>query len=106
MSGSALGRLLNLADGILGQNSKAMFLLTTNEPIGTLHPALTRPGRALSQVEFVPFTVAEANKWLDDAAVVTSPKSLAELYEIKGGVTRIHEPGLKLPIGFQPDLAV
>jgi len=62
MSGSALGRLLNLADGILGQNSKAMFLLTTNEPIGTLHPALTRPGRALSQVEFVPFTVAEANE--------------------------------------------
>jgi len=45
-------------------------------------------------------------KWLDGAAVVTSPKSLAELYEIKGGVTRIHEPGLKLPVGFQPDLAV
>lgn len=58
-STSALGKLLNLADGMLGQGVKCLFLLTTNEPVGALHPALVRPGRCLARVEFTPLSAAE-----------------------------------------------
>ncbi len=50
--GSAMGRLLNLADGLLGQGLRCLFLLTTNEPLGAIHPAIVRPGRCLAEVEF------------------------------------------------------
>ncbi|MBW3639443.1 MAG: AAA family ATPase [Actinobacteria bacterium] len=50
--GSAMGKLLNLADGLLGQGLRCLFLLTTNEPLGAIHPAIVRPGRCLAQVEF------------------------------------------------------
>ncbi len=50
--GSAMGKLLNLADGLLGQGLRCLFLLTTNEPLGVIHPAIVRPGRCLAQVEF------------------------------------------------------
>lgn len=48
-SGAALGRLLNLSDGILGQGSNTLILLTTNERLDRLHPALIRPGRCLAR---------------------------------------------------------
>jgi len=50
--GSAMGKLLNLADGLLGQGLRCLFLITTNEPLGAIHPAIVRPGRCLAQVEF------------------------------------------------------
>ena len=56
---SALSKLLNLADGMLGQGLRCLFLLTTNEPVGTLHPALVRPGRCLARVEFTRLSAAE-----------------------------------------------
>lgn len=60
----ALGRLLNLADGLLGQGLRAMFLVTTNEPVGELHPAVVRPGRCLARVEFGPLSAAETARLL------------------------------------------
>ena len=57
--GQALSRLLNLGDGILGQGMKVIVLITTNEPIQRLHPALLRPGRCLTEIEFRKFTAAE-----------------------------------------------
>jgi len=51
-AGQGLSRLLNLTDGLIGQGLKAMVLITTNEPITSLHPAVVRPGRCLSQIEF------------------------------------------------------
>ncbi|MDR0481680.1 MAG: ATP-binding protein [Cellulomonadaceae bacterium] len=117
-AGAALGRLLNLADGILGQGSNVLFLLTTNEELRALHPALVRPGRALATVEFHRFDTADANEWLADSPVlkkvtaggdtadgdtvgtatvaprVTAPATLAELYEQLGTVKRIQSPEL------------
>ena len=63
-AGASLGRLLNLCDGILGHGLRVVVLLTTNEDVGTLHPAITRPGRCLSAVEFPALTPAEAQVWL------------------------------------------
>lgn len=69
--GQALSRLLNLGDGILGQGMRVIVLITTNEPIRRLHPALLRPGRCLSETEFRKFTAAECGG--------TDPLSLAEV---------------------------
>ena len=43
ITGQALPRLLNVTDGLLGQGTRTMLLITTNEPVGRLHPATRRP---------------------------------------------------------------
>ena len=58
--GSAMGKLLNLADGLLGQGLRCLFLITTNEPLGAIHPAVIRPGRCLAQVEFTALPAGQA----------------------------------------------
>jgi hypothetical protein len=63
-TGQGLARLLNLADGLIGQGLQVMVLLTTNEPIDKLHPAMTRRGRCMSNVRFRPFEPAEADAWV------------------------------------------
>jgi len=78
-SGAALGRLLNFADGILGQGSNTLILLTTNEELGSLHPAVARPGRCLAQLEFQRFTAGQASEWL--GAKASGAMTLAEMYE-------------------------
>jgi hypothetical protein len=98
-AGQALSRLLNITDGLLGQGTKVIVLVTTNEPLRTLHPAVTRPGRCWRTVEFKPLSAEEASGWLaarDSAATVTQAATLAELYEIlRGG-----EPRTRRPFGF------
>jgi type II secretory pathway predicted ATPase ExeA len=98
-AGQALSRLLNLTDGIVGQGRKVLIAITTNEDLHRLHPAVTRPGRCLAQVEVVPFPPAEAAEWLrrhdprssgqhheaTASASVTSPVTLAELYALRNG---------------------
>lgn len=98
-TGQALSRLLNTTDGILGQGMNVIILVTTNEPLGCLHPAVSRPGRCWTSIEFQPLTVREANSWLaarDSALRVTQPTTLAELY----GVLRGQKPLFKRPFGF------
>jgi hypothetical protein len=83
-AGASLGRLLNLCDGILGHGLRVVVLLTTNEDLGGLHPAITRPGRCLSAVEFAPLTPAEAQGWLGpDSPAPGGQVTLAELYAIR-----------------------
>lgn len=81
-TGAALGRLLNLADGILGQGMNVLVLLTTNEEVARLHPAIVRPGRCLAAVEFPPFPAQEAARWLQ--APAAAPATLAELLQRRG----------------------
>jgi hypothetical protein len=83
--GASMGRLLNLTDGILGHGLRVLLLITTNEPMRGLHPAVVRPGRCLADVQFRPFTRAEADTWLGDRGVVPSGEpTLAELYRARG----------------------
>jgi hypothetical protein len=85
VSGQALSRLLNLTDGLIGQGLNVLLLLTTNEPVGQLHPAVTRPGRCLMEVSFTALAIAEAALWLGTGHV--RPKralTLAELYALRG----------------------
>jgi hypothetical protein len=83
VTGQALSRLLNVADGLLGQGTRTLLLITTNEPVGRLHPAARRPGRCLADIEFTPLSAAEANVWLEahgHERRVAAPTPLAELF--------------------------
>lgn len=75
--GPAMAKLLNLADGLLGQGLRCLFLITTNEPLGRIHPAVVRPGRCLAQVEFGPLPAADASALM--GRPVASPMTLAEV---------------------------
>jgi hypothetical protein len=80
--GAALGRLLNATDGLLAQSTPTIILLTTNEPLARLHPAITRPGRCLSSIEFTRFDRHEAATWLGESDVrAETGATLAELFE-------------------------
>ena len=88
MIGQGLSRFLNVVDGLIGQGLRVLVLVTTNEPIRTLHPAVARPGRCAANIEFEPLSVAEANEWLerhDHEEEVDSPIPLASLYAILEG---------------------
>jgi hypothetical protein len=89
-TGSGVGRLLNVADGLLGQGLNNIILLTANAPITRLDPALIRPGRLLGHLEFGRFTAPQAREWLGTPgpAVAHDGATLAELYELAGATTR------------------
>ena len=65
VAGASLGRLLNLTDGLLGQDHHVLVLLTTNEGFTRLDPALVRSG-PLPRQSRVPALrrAAEAQVWL------------------------------------------
>ena len=81
--GQGLSRFLNVVDGLIGQGLRVLVLVTTNETIETLHPAVARPGRCAANIEFEPLTETEARTWLDAhglAADGSAPRLLASLY--------------------------
>lgn len=89
-AGQGLSRLLNAVDGLLGQGSRVLLLITTNEELGTLHPAVTRPGRCASQIEFLPLSSEEAALWLSShghgrSGIVNGSRTIAELYAMLEG---------------------
>lgn len=90
VAGQALSRLLNLTDGLLGAGLRAIVLVTTNEPLRRMHPAVVRPGRTWAEVEFSALTIVDANGWLEargSAARVDRDASLAELFALARGRT-------------------
>jgi len=92
-AGASLGRLLNLTDGILGHGMRVLLLLTSNEPVHGLHPAVVRPGRCLADVQFSLFTRAQAAGWLAGGGKPPSGDcTLAELYRLRGDVNTIATP--------------
>lgn len=94
-AGAATARLLNLTDGILGHGLRVLLLITTNEPMRGLHPAVVRPGRCLADVQFRPFSRPEAEEWIDRRAPVPGRGlTLADLYRAIGDLDAIsaHRP--------------
>lgn len=80
--GQGLSRLLNVVDGMIGQGLRVLALVTTNDELGDLHPAVSRPGRCASQIEFGPLTPAEASAWLGEET--DEGGTVAELYSRQG----------------------
>ncbi|MCL2769459.1 MAG: AAA family ATPase [Solirubrobacterales bacterium] len=99
-TGQGLSRLLNLVDGIVGQGLRVLVLVTTNEPLRRLHPAVARPGRCAARIRFEPFTEEEARRWLAQRDLVGAggapdggvAGTLAELYARAGGAQPEREP--------------
>jgi hypothetical protein len=86
--GQGLSRFLNVVDGLIGQGLRILVLVTTNEPIKALHPAVARPGRCAANVEFRLLSPEEANAWLERnglAERVDRATTLADLYAIQAG---------------------
>ena len=86
--GQGLSRFLNVVDGLIGQGLRVLVLVTTNEEIGTLHPAVARPGRSAANIAFPPLTREEAKAWLERHGVdsaAPSPPTLASLYALLEG---------------------
>jgi hypothetical protein len=98
-TGQGLSRLLNLVDGIVGQGLRVLVLVTTNEPLRRLHPAVARPGRCAARVEFGPFSADEAAAWLaahDLPPTAPEAATLAQLFARLRG----QEPEPERTIGF------
>jgi len=88
VAGQGLSRLLNLADGLLGEGLRVVVLVTTNEPLRRLHPAVVRPGRTWAEVEFGALAEEEASAWLAARGIerrVERATALAELFALADG---------------------
>ena len=81
--GQGLSRFLNVVDGLIGQGLRVLVLVTTNEEIRALHPAVARPGRCAANIEFEPLAPDEARAWLAAHGLDEAPEDsriLASLY--------------------------
>jgi hypothetical protein len=82
--GQGLSRLLNLTDGLIGQGLNLLVLISTNEELASLHPAVTRPGRCFAQIRVGPLPRAEAVRWLGRReGIGPDGATLAELYALR-----------------------
>jgi hypothetical protein len=100
-TGQALSRLLNTVDGMIGQGLRVLVLVTTNEDLKRLHPAVQRPGRCALQVSFGELSLEDARAMLDDRGgdpeLAQRGMSLAELYALLDGYAE--QPAERL-VGF------
>ncbi len=105
ITGQALARLLNVTDGLLGQGLRLLVAITTNEPLAKLHPAVTRPGRCLAQIEIGRLTHTEARRWLgrdlvpDNGARRDGSATLAELFAMEKQHSGITSPSAPPSVG-------
>ena len=63
-SRQGFARLLNLTDGIIGQGTNVVFMLTANAAFEQLDAAIIRPGRCLQELEFGTFNNAQTLSWI------------------------------------------
>jgi len=79
----ALTKLLNIGDGLLGQGMNLLILITTNQALDDINPAISRQGRCLSNLEFPSFTLEEAGVWLKNHGhdgTIPASRTLSDLY--------------------------
>jgi len=87
--GQALSRILNMADGIMGQGLNMLTLISTNVAVEKLNPAMARPGRCMANIHFPGFSSEEALEWLEGklGEAALAPEMLQTLTEAKYGET-------------------
>jgi hypothetical protein len=98
-TGQGLSRFLNVVDGLIGQGLRVIVLVTTNEEIKKLHPAVARPGRCAANVMFDALSREEASEWLGARGVdedSRGARTLASLYaQVEG-----RDPSETVLVGF------
>lgn len=98
--GQGLARLLNVCDGVVGQGLRVLILLTTNEDVGTMHPAVVRRGRCIANIRFDPLSPEETEEWAAAHGVnADGARSmlLAELF----AADQIATPRARVGVGFR-----
>jgi hypothetical protein len=98
-TGQGLSRFLNVVDGLIGQGLRVIVLVTTNEEIKKLHPAVARPGRCAANVMFDALNREEASEWLSVHGVdeeSRGARTLASLYAQAEG----RDPSETVLVGF------
>jgi hypothetical protein len=101
-TGQGLSRFLNVVDGLIGQGLQVIVLVTTNEEIRRLHPAVARPGRCAANVMFESLGSDEASDWLKVHGVeeeTSGSRTLASLYAQAEG----RDPSETVLVGFGAD---
>jgi hypothetical protein len=102
-TGQGLSRFLNTVDGMIGQGLKVILLVTTNQELGMLHPAVARAGRANIILEFEKLSAVESAAWAAEHGISVEDRShtLSDLYAVLSGSRR--GSGKRL-VGFAPRL--
>ena len=98
-TGQGLSRFLNVVDGLIGQGLRVIVLVTTNEEIKKLHPAVARPGRCAANVMFDYLGRDEATEWLAAHGIdeeSRGARTLASLYAQAEG----RDPSETVLVGF------
>jgi hypothetical protein len=98
-TGQGLSRFLNVVDGLIGQGLRVIVLVTTNEEIKKLHPAVARPGRCAANVMFDYLGRDEASGWLAAHGIdeeSRGSRTLASLYAQAEG----RDPSESVLVGF------
>ena len=98
-TGQGLSRFLNVVDGLIGQGLRVIVLVTTNEEIKKVHPAVARPGRCAANVMFEALGREEASEWLSMRGVdeeSRGARTLASLYAQAEG----RDPSETVLVGF------
>ncbi len=101
-SGQSMSRLLNLTSGFIGQGLNTLVLITTNEPVESIHRALQREGRCMANVEFSTLTEAEGQEWAEmqpNNPVVEGTHSIADLYALLRVHRQVRTGPVKKPMG-------
>ncbi|MCS7317864.1 MAG: ATP-binding protein [Candidatus Dojkabacteria bacterium] len=81
-------KFLNMADGLISNNSKKLIFTTNLKNINQIDEALLRPGRCFDILEFKKLTVEQANILAEkyNLPKVNEEKTLAELFSSKNNV--------------------
>lgn len=102
-TGQGLSRFLNAVDGLIGQGLRVLVLVTTNEEVKKLNPAVARPGRCAASIEFGTLGPVEVGEWFlahDLEPEVAGMFALAELYARLEGFSGATVGD---PVGFRTD---
>lgn len=79
-----IATLLNLSDGILGENLGMQVICTFNTHINNIDKALLRKGRLIGSYEFKPLSAAKSKALLEELGIQGflphKPMTLAEIY--------------------------
>jgi Domain of unknown function (DUF5925)/ATPase family associated with various cellular activities (AAA) len=100
-TGQGLARLLNVCDGLVGQGLRVLILLTTNEDMGKMHPAVTRRGRCIADIRFDLLSPRESQAWAIAHGVAAGGERSALLADLFAA-DQILTPRSRPITGFRP----
>jgi hypothetical protein len=85
---------------MIGQGMRVLVAISTNKPLGRLHPAIARAGRCIAEVEVGLLSPEESRQWLGRQASVRSEgMSLADLSAMASELAVVRNPRSEVGIG-------